>query len=114
MLRLLHTDRDLMCTEGALDLLSIYEFRTCPALWSTQNDHRPLRTFRILLVSRVFLDGLDLLDDGVHGFCHLLVHGHRIITLNKVRLPATALEEGLNLVMRNTGENSRVADLISV
>ena len=114
MLRLLHADRNLMGTERTLDLLSVYKFRTGPALRSTQDDHRPLRAFRILLISCVFLNCLDLLNHGIHGLCHLLMHGHRIIALNKVRLPATALEEGLNLVVRNTGENGRVADLISV
>ena len=62
----------------------------------------------------MLLNSLDLLDHSVHGLCHLLVHGHRVITLNKVRLPAAALEEGLNLVMRDTGENGRVADLVTI
>ena len=103
-----------MGTEGAFDLLSVYDLRTGPALRGAQDDHRPLRTLRILLISCVLLDCLDLLDDNVHGLCHLPVHSHRIVALNKVRLPAAALEEGLDLVMRDTGEDGRVADLISV
>ena len=114
MLRLLHADRNLMGAEGSLNLLAIYEFRTGPALRSAQDDHRPLRTLRILLISCVFLDSLDLLDDGIHGLCHLLMHGHRIVALNKVRLPAAALEEGLDLVVGDTGKDGRVADLISI
>ena len=103
-----------MGTERTLDLLSVYYLWTSPALRSAQDDHWPLRTLRILLLSCMLLNGFDLLDDGIHGLCHLLVHGHRIITLNKVRLPAAALEEGLDLVMRDTGENGRVADLVTI
>ena len=60
------------------------------------------------------LDGLDFLDDGVHGLGHQLVHGHGVVALDKVGLPAAALEEALDLLVGDAGEDGGVADLIAV
>ena len=62
----------------------------------------------------MFLDRLDLLDYGVHGLSHLFMHGHGIITLYEVRLPAAASEVAFQLLVRDTREDGGVADLVSV
>ena len=62
----------------------------------------------------IFLDCFDLFDYSIHCFCHLLVHCHWVVAFNEVWFPAAALEEAFKFFMRKTGEDSRVADLISV
>ena len=114
MFRFLHRDRNLMCTEASFDLLSVHNLRSGPSLRSTQNDHRPYRSLRIIILSCILLDRFDLLDHDIHGLRHLTVHGHRIIAFYEIRFPATALEESFHLFVRDTGEQRRVADLISV
>ena len=42
------------------------------------------------------------------------MHCHWVITLNEDRLPAAAYEIALDLLMRDTREDSRVADLVSI
>ena len=102
MYRFFHGHRDLMCTEGSFDLLSVYYLRASPSLRCAQNDHRPYRSFRIVVFSCVFLDCFDLFDHGIHRLSHLAVHGHRIIAFYEVRFPSTSLEEGFHFLMRNT------------
>ena len=103
-----------MCAERTFDLLSVYYLGTGPALWCTQNDHWPDWTLRIVVFTGILLNGFDLFDDGVHGFCHLLVHGHRIVAFYKIWLPAAAFKEAFNLLMRDTGEDGGIADLVAV
>ena len=102
MLRLVHHDRNLMCTEAVFDHVAVYFLRTGPALRGAQNDHRPYRTRCIAGFACVLLNCLDFLNDDVHGLSHLAMHGHRIITLYEVRLPAAALEVLLQLLMRDS------------
>ena len=62
----------------------------------------------------MFLDGFDLFDNGIHGFGHLAVHGHWIVAFYEVWFPAAAFEEAFKFFMRKTGEDSWVADFISI
>ena len=109
-----HGNRDLMSTERTFNLKSVNNLRTCPSLRSTKNDHRPYRTLWIIVLTSIFLDCFDLFDYSIHCFCHLLVHCHWVVAFNEVWFPATALEEAFKFFMRKTGEDSRVADLISI
>ena len=110
----LHGDRNLMSTERTFNLKSVNNLRTCPSLRSTKDDHWPYRTFRIIVLTGVLLDRFDFFDHCVHCFSHLLVHCHWVVTFNEIWFPATALEEAFKFFMRKTGEDSRVADLISI
>ena len=103
-----------MSTEGTFDLLAVYYLWSGPALWCTKNDHRPLWTLCISCFTGMFLDGFDLFDNGIHGFGHLAVHGHWIVAFYEVWFPAAAFEEIFNLIMWDTGEDGRLADLVSV
>ena len=49
-----------------------------------------------------------------HGLGHELVHGHGVVALDEVRLPAAALEEALDLLVGDTGEDGGVANLVAV
>ena len=114
VLRLLHGDGYLMRTEGALHGKSVHNLGTGPTLRGTQNDHGPERSLLIAVLSCVLLDRLDLFDTLVDSLSHELMHGHGIAALYEVRLPATSMQEALELLMRDVGQNSRITDLIFI
>ena len=109
-----HRKRYLMCTERSFNLKSVNNLWSCPSLWSTKNDHWPERTGRIIVFTGIFLDCFDFFDAGIHSLSHFSVHSHRIVTFYEVRFPSAALEEVFHFLMRNTWENGRVTDLVSV
>ena len=111
---LLHGDGHLMCAEAVFYLLAVYDLRTCPALRRTEDDHRPHRSFLNAVLARSFLYSLDLFDNGIESFSHQLVHGLGVIALYEIRLPAAALKEFPDLVMRNSREDGGVGDLVAV
>ena len=110
----LHGDRNLMSTERTFNLKPVNNLRTCPSFRSTEDDHWPYRTFRIIVLTSVLLDCFDLFDYSIHCLSHLLVHGHWVVAFNEVWFPAAAFEEAFKFFMRKTGEDSWVADLISI
>ena len=114
MLGLIHHDRDLMRAEAVFHGLAVHDLRAGPALGRAQHDHRPQRTGGIAGLSRLLLNGKDLLDDHIHGLGHLPVHLHVIAAFHEVRLPAAAQEEVLHLLVGNAGEDRRIRDLIAV
>ena len=107
-------DGHLVCTEGALDGLAVHYLRASPALRGAQNDHRPLDMAHILTSTGALLDVVDLFDDGIQGLSHLLVHGHRVVAFNEVRLPGAATEEALHLFMGHTAKDGGVGDLVAI
>ena len=112
VLGLIHHDRHLMRAEAALDLLAVHHLGAGPALGGAQHDHRPDRTGGVAGLACVLLNGEDFLDDLVERLGHLAVHGHRIVALDEIRLPAAALKILLQLLVRNAGEDGRVGDLV--
>ena len=116
--RLVHHDRHLMCTEGIFNLSSVNYPRACPSLRCTKNDHRPLRSCCVVVLSCVLLDRLDVVHSFVKSLCHLSVHSHVIASvvlyLYEIRFPSASVEEVLQFLMRNTSQYSRIADLVSV
>ena len=62
----------------------------------------------------VFLDGLDIVHGGIQSLGHFAMHFHGNIAFHEVRLPAAAVEEVLQLLMGDTGQHGRIADLIAV
>ena len=103
-----------MGTETALNRLAFHFLRPRPALRRTQHNHRPARTCRITRFTSVLLDRLDLFDAGIHRLGHQPVHRHRIAAFDEVRLPAVALHQIFQLLVRDAGKDSRVRDLISI
>ena len=114
MLGFFHRDGDLMGAEAVFDLQTVHDLRARPALRRAQNDHRPERALRLALFACAFLDLLDLFDALVEGEGHLFVHIHRVVAFNEVRLPAAAVEEAFHFVVRNTREDGRIVDLVTV
>jgi len=114
MLGGLHGQGHLVGAEGALNLLAVHNLGAGPALGGAQHNHGPHGTLGVVVLAGVLLDGLDFLDDGVHGLGHELVHGHGVVALDEVRLPAAALEEALDLLVGDTGEDGGVANLVAV
>ena len=59
-------------------------------------------------------DGADALDDLVHGFGHQPVHGHGIVALHEIGLPAAAVEEIRDLLAGHARKEGGVGDLVAV
>ena len=85
----------------ALHLLAVDVSRAGPALWRTQDYHRPARAGHVAVLARVGLVGENLLDAVVERVGHRAVHRHRVVALDEVRLPAAAVEKGLKLLVRD-------------
>ena len=111
---LFHRDGDLMGAEGVFDLHPVHDLRARPAFGGAQYDHRPEGALFQFAFARLFLNVLDLLDALVEGFRHLFMHGHGIVALHEVGLPAAAVEEALHLVVRDAREDGGVIDLVAV
>src|SRR5262245_41756650 len=69
----------------AFRLLTIDLLRAGPAFRAAEHDHRPARARGKTSRRCLCLDGYDLLDGGIHGLSHLLVHLCGIVTLDKIR-----------------------------
>ena len=99
---------------GALRWLTIDGLGACPALGGAQHDHRPARTLRGAALAGGTLDGRDLLDDGIHGGRHGLVHAWRVVSLHEVGVVAVALEERQQLRLGDARQHRGVGDLVAV
>src|SRR5665648_259303 len=97
----IHQERYLMRPEGALYLQTI-------------DEHWPARPGGVILVPRIALDLPNVLDDLFQGIGHKLMHLFRLITFYKVRCPTAAIEKLFQFPMLDTGQNSRVANLVAV
>ena len=62
----------------------------------------------------MLLDGQDPFHHRVHGFRHQPMHGHGIVPLHEVRLPAAAVEEVYHFLMAHAGEHGRIGNLVTV
>ena len=79
-----------------------------------EDDHRPGRPLHDALGTSVRPDLLDLGDHRVEHSRQLLVDRRRLVSLDEVRLVAHALEELLQLVLGDAGEEAGVGDLVAV
>ena len=113
MLRI-HEHGHLMGAKGPLDLQSIDELRSRPALGRSQDDHRPSRAGRVVLVACRRLDPLDLLDRRIHGRGHALMHGVRIVAFDEPRRPAAAAQELLQFLALDARKHRGIADLVAI
>ena len=103
-----------MGKEVIFDPLAVHHLGTSPALRGAQHDHRPTRTGGIAGLTGVLLDGLDTLDDLIHGLSHQPVHGHGIVALHEIGFPAAAVEEVRDFLSGHACEEGRVSDFIAV
>ncbi len=115
MLGLVHVaHRHLMAPPVALALLAVDLRRAGPALRRAEDDHRPGRPRHDPVAAGVVLDPADLRHDRVEHAGELLVDRFRLVPFDEVRLVAHALEELLQLVLRDAGEEAGVGDLVAV
>src|SRR5271154_2073475 len=57
---------------------------------------------------------MDIFDGRVDGSGHEFMHLFRLITFNKVRSPAAALQELIQFLMFDASQYSRIADLVTI
>src|SRR5437899_1685100 len=84
--------RDLVRSPEVFRPLAIDLLRTGPSLRGAQYDHGPTRTLRGAVLPRLGPDVLDVRHDAFEGGSHELVHFLRLMSLNKVRCVAIAME----------------------
>ena len=114
LLALLHGDGHLVGQEVVLDPLAVHHLRAGPALGGAQHDHRPAGAAGIAGLAGVLLDGLDALDHRVHRLGHQAMHGHGLVALHEIGLPAAAVEEVRDLLMGHAGKEGGIGDLVAV
>jgi hypothetical protein len=107
-------DGNLVRAPEALEVVTADISRRGPALGTAKDDHGPAGAERLAGGPRLFLVRSDLLDASLKRRCHGLVHAGEVGTFDKVRLPAVADEERLELLVRDAGEDGGVIDLVPV
>src|SRR3954454_21289557 len=103
-----------MRAESALNLHAIHYLWTGPSLGRNQYDNRPGGTLAESILTRVFLNGANILDHGFEGRGHGLVHGLRLVTLDVISAIPAAFKELGQLFTRNPREYGGAGDLIAV
>ena len=106
--------RHLVRAPEALGLEAVHLLRPGPALRRLEDDHRPDRAVMLAPVARGLLDGPDFAHHLVERRGHELVHRFGIVSLDEVRLVAVALEQALQFLRADAGEDGRVGDLVAV
>ena len=107
-------ERHLVRAPRALRRLPVDLLGARPPLRRAHHDHRPARAFGPALLARGSLDGGDLLDDRVEHLRHPLVHRLGLVAVDPVHGVAIALEQRVELVVADPGEDGRVRDLVAV
>ncbi len=75
--------RDLVRPKRAFHLETIDELRACPSLGRIQDNHGPMRSFGIFVLTSILLDPVNLFDDFGHYARHPLVHKVRVVPSTK-------------------------------
>src|SRR5579864_1586464 len=84
---------NLMRAPGVFDRLPVYYLRPSPALWRSQDDHRPHWKRSRASCPGVILNRADFVDDRIKRMRHKLVHRFRFVTLYKVRPVSISAEK---------------------
>ena len=108
--------RHLVRAEGALDLLPVDDLRAGPALGGAEHDHRPARRLpgRGRAGRRGVADLRDPVEHGVERLGELPVHHGGVVARDLERLPAPALDQRAQLLVRQARQHRRVRDLVAV
>ena len=87
-------ERDLMRAEGAFDLHAVRPLSGRSSLWAIRGrSSGHSGRFGESVLARVFLDRLDLFDDGIERRGHGLVHRLGIVSRHEVGPIAVALQQ---------------------
>ena len=103
-----------MAAPIVLALLPIDFRRAGPALRRAEDDHRPGRALDVAVVARLGPNLFDFRDHRVQHAGQLLMDVLRVAAFDEIGLVAHALEELLQLVLRDAGQEARVGDLVAV
>ena len=115
MFRLVHVaERHLMRAPRTFAFLAINRFRAGPSLGRTQDDHRPARPGHVAAFAGLTLDGENFGNRRVDRSSHQLMHGFRVVALNKDRLVAVTDEQAFQFAVTDAGQDGRVGDLVTV
>ena len=106
--------RHLMGTPGALDLEAVDPTGTGPALRGAQHDHGPVGPATVALDARGMLDLPDLVQNGVQGLGHGLMHDGGIVADHVVRAPTVAAQQTVQLGPGDARQDRGVGDLVPV
>ena len=103
-----------MGAEGIFNCFAVHFFRACPALRRAQNNHRPNVIFRTVSSAHSILDSFDIAIGQLQRFRHRLMHTAGFRAFHKVRLPAHTCKKLPQHVIRSTGQNGRIGNLVAV
>ena len=110
-------NRHLVGAPRSFKLVAVDLFGAGPAFRRAQDDHGPAWTLDggpCGSGTRRGLNGANLHDTFFHRGCHLRVHDRGVIAFDDDGLPAVALEETLQLLGRDAGEDGGIGDLVAV
>ena len=105
---------NLVSAKRAFDLQAVDDFRPCPTLWGSEDDHGPARSGGVFVFSRALLNRMDLFDGCFDGLRHLPVHHFRLVALDEQRIPSATAKELLQFLVLDAREDCRVADLEAI
>ena len=94
--------------------MPIQFFRPGPPFWSAKDDHWPTRTLRRACEASVLLNAANLLNAALQRGRHRLMHDHRFMAFDHVRIPAVASKQLFQFLCRNPRQDRGVRDLVSV
>ena len=106
--------RDLVRAPGTLDGQPVNLLWTSPALGRTEHDHRPAWSFVEPVGARRLLDGSDLAEGSVQRRGELSMNRHGVVAGDDVHRVAVAFQELAQLVVRDSGQDSRARNLVAI
>src|SRR5271165_5287869 len=98
----------LMRAPESLQIVAIKFSGSGPALRSPHDNHWPANPLRYSRFTSRFLRLPDLVDAVLGGCRHRLVHAFVIGAFHEIRRPSIAAEKFLQLLMTDTGKQSRI------
>src|ERR1700730_1275641 len=103
-----------MCAPSAFDGFTVHNLWPRPALWCSQNDHRPRRWAIEAAPASILLNGFDFFHDRVERRSHELVHCVWFMPFNEIRLVPVTGKKLRQLRIAETGKNRGVGDLVAI
>ena len=110
----IHQKWNLMRSKCSFVWQAINGLRSCPAFRRLEDNHRPARAGRVVLVPGIALNLLDRRNCCVQGPGHQLVHQLWVIPFDEIRCPATATEILLEFLLFDPVQDGGIADFVTI
>ena len=107
-------ERNLMGAESAFHLHAVHHFRAGPAFGRFEDDHGPQRALGESVLARVFLNRLDLFDDGIERRRHGLVHRLGLVARSRSRADSRSLAAVPPIPARDARQHGGAGDFVAV